>query len=272
MINNLHSIWTTTCQATGDIVLGWLLYFQRDLTLFGLAVLTAGLLLIVRRWASDQQALACMQQDNRRLVKRIRDARRSGERDSLLRYRKTRARVARMRMLAEVRLGLLSFVPLAALVSWGNARLPNLPCVAGESFDFVVYTPASAAGDVIHLVPSSDVEPAGGWVREVEIGQQDGRPRGFASWSLQASHTRADSQLTVRLKSRTIVHPLLIGQPRYAPPVISHDGEIQSVVRLQVFKPLGCLPGLMGLTPWLVGYLAQVVALFYGTKYLIGLC
>ena len=272
MINTLISLWRTVSHATGDAALGWLMTFPRDVTLFGLSVLTTGLLILLRKWASDQPALACLQRDNRRLAERIRDARQDGARESLARYRKTRARVTRMRMLVEARLGLLSFIPVALLLSWGAARLPYLPLLGNESFEFVVTTPVSAVGEIIHLVPNTDITAAEGWIREVGIREQDSRPRGWASWRLHARRARADSLLTVRLNSRSIEHPVLIGNPRSGPSLISHGGDLISQVRHRPYKPLGYVPGLFGLAPWLVGYMVTVVALFYGAKSVLGLC
>jgi hypothetical protein len=271
MIDFLHMTWTTACELLGDALLGWLLYLQRDLALLALAALTAGLLLLLRRCASDQQSLSRLQHDNRRLAQCIRDARRRGDRDALRRYRKTRFRVAHMRIAAEARLALISIVPLAGVVSWGAARLQYVPPHAGESLEFVVQTPASAAGELIHLVPNVDIKLKGGWIRELELVERAGRPRGRASWSVVPLRPRRPLRLTARLKFQTLEHPVLIGARWYAPPVLSHGGDLESLVRLEVYRPLGGLPGLAGLAPWMVAYVALVVGLFYGVKRLLRL-
>lgn len=270
MSDQLYRLWMIASVWTGDVLFGWLLYLPRDGALLALASFSAALMLLVRRFASDQRALGWMQQDSRQLVRLLRAARRGGRREAAQRYRGTRSRVAWMRIRAEARAALITLLPLAVLLSWGAARLRYLPPAVNERFELVVYTPASAVGEVTHLVPMDGLRAERGWVRRLEIGQQDGSPRGRAAWAIRVQEPVA-LRLTVRVGDRSVVHPVRVGQRRYGPSRLAHGGDVESVVGLPEYRPLGVVPGLAGLAPWLVGYVALLVAGFWAGKRLWGI-
>ena len=266
----MFSSWEAVCHAAGDALLGWLLALPRDASLIILAMSTAAMSLVLRWRLSDQHTLRCMRVDRRRLAQRIAAARRDDQQESLLRYRRISARILRKQALVETRLALLTFVPLSAIVTWAAARIHYWPPNPGEPIEFVLYTPASAVGTVVHLVPSEDLEAPTGWIREVESSQRHGSPRGRAVWSLKSREAQVSRRLEVRIRSRTLTHPVMIGFNRYPPPDVLHEDEFESRLTLTPYQPFGWFPGIAGLAPWLTAYLIAVLAAFYAAKVVLG--
>ncbi len=250
----MSDIWQDACRNLGDGLLGWLLWLPRDAALVLLAFLSVLLAIGLRRLVTDQPLLRRVRQDQRRLKQLIREARVSRDDPAQMRYRRTAGAVAVLRMRQELRALLVSLIPLAVLMTWASQRIHYLPPTPQEPVEFVALLPSSAVGAVTHLVPISGLQSQGGWVREIEPSRGPGSPRGTANWVLQATASNGPYLLTIRFRDRSLEHPLLIGQPRYAATRQIHGDDFETELRLREYRPFGVEMG-GWLPPWLLGYL-----------------
>ncbi len=254
----MSDLWQETCQRLGDVLLGWLLALPRNAALVLLAVLSVLLAIGLRRLVTDQSLLRRIRQDQRQLKQLIRAARANRDESARARYRRTAGAVAMLRIRQELRVLLVSLLPLAMLMSWAAQRIHYLPPAPHEPVELVAWFPSSAVGAVTHLVPLEGLRSQGGWVREIEPSRCAQGPRAAATWVVQAAGDDSPYPLTIRFREQTFEHPLLIGRRVYAAVRRSHGDDFETVLRLREYRPLGL--GTAGwLPPWLWSYL--VVAL-----------
>ncbi len=261
------SRWNEFCISVGDIVLRWLLHLPRDLTLLVLAGVTATILLLIRRFVANQHVLQCAVQDDRRLRHLVRRARRQGDRQRVQRYRQTRASVARKRLAAEVWPALLALMPLGIIVTWAADRLACYPPDSDAPIQLVVYTPVTDVGDVIHLVPHSDIQVRDGWIRAIELGERVSRRQGLASWDFCIPPPPDDVLLQLRLGAATIQHPLRVGHVTYAPPVKVHGADLITTISLTPYRPFGFVPDTAWLPGWSIAYFVLTAIFFFAGKH-----
>ncbi len=259
-------LWNDVCAVVGDATLSWLLCLPRDATLLLLAALTATFLLLLRRFVSNQPALRCAARDNRRLRRLIRRARRRGDRESVQRYRRTRAGVARIRLAAEIRPALLGLLPLSMIVTWAAAQLPYYPPASGSWIQLTAYTSVTEEGHVVHLVPHPSIQTREGWLRAVGLGERDGRRRGLVTWEVSCAPPPTEVQLQIRLGAETICHQLRVGHLTYTPPIQVHESDRVTHVQLASYRPFGWVPDTRWLPAWAVAYLVLTAAFFFLAK------
>ncbi len=251
----------------GDLLGGWILLLQRDLGLLVVAIVTALMLVGVRRWATDQGWLRRAQADAKRLKQLRREALARGDRAAANRHRTLAGRIGLMRLGGEGKPLLWAIVPVALLAVWAYERMPYLPPEPGAELAVHLVHPASAAGTLAHLVPEDGLaEPADGWVTAFVIDPIDPR-QAVASWRLRP---QADHDLIVVSERGRFAHPLPLTS-RNAPPVmLTHtpDMTIFSHLDLVERRLFGIVPGLPAvmLPAWLVGYLILTLAMVPVTK------
>jgi len=152
----------------------------------------------------------------------------------------------------------------AILATWCFARLEFHPPKAGESVDVVLYTPVSAIGEFVHLVPADGVE-ADGWIRTVEpdIPATNKPPaNGISVWKVRAAG--GTYPLVFRIGETTVTHEFRAGQTVYTEALRHHSDGYATQLRMREARFFGVVPGIpqIGLTPWLVAYLLIVCAAF----------
>jgi hypothetical protein len=221
-----------------DFIFGWLLRLPSDLTILALALLTGGVLTLVRKWTSNQELLARAAADNKRLAILIKEAKRAGNKEALARFRLTKAQVGMLKFKQEGKPLLVSLVPIALLATWALARLEFLPPQPGETISAVATAPVSAAGEVVYLVPAEMVKATDGWVKQFAVTGNEATAR----WQLQFASAEKAGQLIVRRAT---------------------GGAAQLKLELRERRLFGIVPGLprIGLPAWLVGYLLIVIPL-----------
>jgi uncharacterized membrane protein (DUF106 family) len=218
-----------------DFIFGWLLRLPSDLTIIVIAVLTGVTLTLVRKWTTNQDLLARAAADNQRLAILIKEAKRAGSKETVARYRLTKAQVGMLKFKQEGKPMLVSLLPIALLATWAFARLEFLPPQPGETVTAVAHAPLSAVGEIVHLVPIPGVTATDGWVKQLTVTGNDAS----ANWQL-----RFDS----------VVDPGQVVARRTA-------GAVQLELQLRERRLFGIVPGWsnIGLPAWLVGYLLIVI-------------
>jgi uncharacterized membrane protein (DUF106 family) len=259
-------LWNTLSLAFFDLLLGWLRALSPDVTVVAVAIGSAVFLALVRRWTTDQDLLGRVARDRRRLRELAREAKARGDREALWRHRAVRAAVGLKALRAEWRPLVVSVVPIAALATWGFARLGHHAPREGEAVEVTVYTPLSAVGDVAHIVPQEGISATpGGWVQEVVAAPEGaaGNSGGAARWSLQGEAREEPYVLEVRLGGRTYARELAIGPSPPSARRVEHEGdEVVTEIAMRPVDLWGLAPGIeaLYLPPWVVAYLVVVIA------------
>jgi uncharacterized membrane protein (DUF106 family) len=258
--------WKIAIVSIGDALLGWTLDLPRDAALLVIAAGTACVLVVLRRWFADQGLLRQSVVDSRRLAELMRTAKQQGDSEAKRRIRRRRALVAQVRMKQEVKPALLSLVPLVLLAFWMAARFEFLPPTPGDPVRFEAQLPVTEGAQIIHLVPISGLATDDGWVRTIDRQHLDDRSEVSACWTLRAVASDALYRLTVRAGDTTVEHPLLVGQPHYLRPNVTHPQGWETLVRLERYTPFGFVPQLGRLPAWLLAYLVLSITCFYVLK------
>ncbi len=243
---------------TMDVPLGWTLALPRSLTIVALSVLTAAILVGVRRIATDQDLLERCSRDKERLRILTKLARRSNDKEALGRYRTTGSMIAMVKARSEIKPLLVSLLPVALLATWAFQRVAYVPLRAGTDVVVTAYLPVSAEGRLMHLVPMEGVECPSGWVQQTRVVQQGGQAYSQAQWTLLAAPADRPYVLTFRYAGATYHKPVRVGQPIYEPPVQTYDDtEVLTIeTHMEECRLFGVIGGItwIGLPPWLAAY------------------
>ncbi len=254
-----------------DLVVGWLLLLPRDAAIVLVALSTALVLALARKFTTDQDLLHRCAADRKRLRELRRAARRACDRAALARLGATQGRVAVKAFAQEWKPMLVSLVPIALLATWCWQRLEYLPPRPGEPVSFTATFPISAAGQLAHLVPAEGLQAPQGWIRVLTVNTNTATAQ--ATWTLAG--TRGLHSITLRYDGHTYRHPLLLGEREYEVQLLAHAPPgIRTALGLPPARLFGLVPGLpaLGLAPWLVAYLLVTVVAYPGAKRLVQVC
>jgi uncharacterized membrane protein (DUF106 family) len=247
-----------------DRLLGWLLDWPTDVAIVAVAVATSLVLVVVRRFATDQDLLGRVANDKRWLKQLAADARRRGDDEAARRHRANRSLVT-LRSMPRLMRGealtlVVSLVPIVLVATWCFYRLEYHPSRVGDVIEVAVSTPLSAVGQVAHAVPQEGLSADSGWVRPVM--EDSVAAGGIATWTLRAAGPPAEYRLIFRVGDRSVEHPLIVGQRTYAAPRIDHGDALATEVRLREVKLFDRLSGLphLYLPAWMVAYLVIAIA------------
>jgi uncharacterized membrane protein (DUF106 family) len=222
----------------------------------GLGVLTAGVLLVLRRLATNQDLLRRCAQDRKCLRVLLRQDRRSGDGASARRHGALRRRVVLKAMSQEWRPVLAAIVPLAILGGWCFERLEYLPRPGDAPAKLTLWLPLSAQGQLVHVVPQEGLEATDGWVR-VAAAAAGGVPRCEASWELKGS---GSTTVLIRHGQSTYRRLVSLGQAAPAPVEVRHPDGAVSRLDATPYRPLGFIRPVLGLPAWLMWYLLVSLA------------
>jgi uncharacterized membrane protein (DUF106 family) len=283
--------WNAVSLGLFDLLLGWTLDLPRAVAVIVVALITALVLTLVRKVATNQDRLRRAAADLGLLKTHIRAARSASDRAAVSRHKLTRAQINLIKLKAEGKPLLVYLMPIALLATWAFQRLQFDSPRADETIQLTVYVPRSAEDDLLHLVPQPGLQAVNGWVQEVrrvdneltawdrfwakvtfsEVKQLD--PDMVAIWQLRADAASEPYPLIIRWKDQTIERSLHVGQRIYDQPVdvveTSSQEPITAEIRLHEVRLFG-IPGLGAWLPaWLVGYLLLTIPLFFGLKWML---
>ena len=266
-----------------DPVLGWILYLPRDVRLFLVALMTALILVYVRKWTTNQPWLKLADADQIRLDALIKDAKKQKDKEAVKRHQQTIAQIKLASLKYEGKPLLWAIIPILFLATWCFGRLGFVPPKDGETVVVKAYFPNTAIGRVGHVVPCQGIRAENGWVQAVDTDRPLEHPtrwqqvnawlsakmgmttplEGAAVWKLNAAARDVPYDLKMVVGGKVYEFPLLVGAKRYEPTMkVFTDGILQAVeVQLKPLKLFGIVDGMecVALPPWLAAYLLIAV-------------
>lgn len=289
-------VWNLLSVQLFDVLLGWLLLLPRSFAVLVVALVTAGLLTLIRTWTTNQDRLRRAAADMRRLKELHVAAKQAHDSEALARLKLTKGRISLLKLKAEGWPLLAIIIPLALLATWAFERLEFHPPRANEEIQVVAHLrsgrdPAlTAKDDLVHLVPQPGLRAKNGWVQSVHIETEppsrwdrfwakitfsqlkDPEPDVFAIWQLDGDARSDPYPLIFRWNERTIERELRIGQSQYSPAREQRPDEpVITEVRLREVRLFG-IPGLGPWLPaWLVGYLLVTIPFVFVLKRVLGI-
>ena len=252
--------WTDICTMILDPVLGGLRHWRPDVCMGLIALAVAVLGVAIRRFVAPQDLLRRAAADRKRLRALVRLARAQGNAADVWRYRHTRhmirARTRRGRWL-----GTFVWLGLVALgAGWCAARLTYHASSPGEPIEVRLIGPASAVGDVAHIVPM-DALASDGWIRKLRPTREvdahdDSLTEAAASWHLSGSMADHPYEVLFRHEEGTFRHALWIGTQGAIQPIVAQHPGWRTEVMVEPVRFLGPVGPvrLLGVPAWLIGY------------------
>ena len=249
-----------------DLLLDWLLYLPSDLAILLIALGTSAILTVLRLWTTDQDLLRRVAEDKRRLQKLSREAKSQGDKPAARRYRDNLALITRASLARSLRgeglTLLVSIVPIALLATWCFYRLEYHPPRAGDEVRVMLHAPVSATGQVMHLTPQPGLSASSGWVTRAAVPEaiapeSNNPPEAIATWRVKAEASEQHYPLAIRLRNRSLIQPLLVGQLHYSPAVVDHGERYVTEVQMRPVQFLNIVPGVpaLALPAWMTAYL-----------------
>lgn len=257
LLNGLTSLSLLIC----DPLLGWLLALPSDLTLFGVSLITAGLFTLFRALLVKQDRMRRANQDTRRLNQLLREAKQAKDKAAVQRYRNNKNVVGLLKLRLQGWFLLVALVVLGLLGIWAFIRLDLHAPKENEPVEIVLSASATADECIpAVLVPSEPLQLKSDAVQPL-VPSENGSKRREAVWTVSAPASPKPYLLTFRLGDKSCQRELLVGQRFYSEPILDHEDEIQTTLRLRQVKLFGILPGwnYILLPPWLVAYLVIAV-------------
>jgi uncharacterized membrane protein (DUF106 family) len=283
-----------------DPVLGWLLHLHRDVAMVMVASATAFVMVVVRKWVTDQNWLGRAHHDQARLDELVKIAKKAKDKEALARYKQTKNLIQMRSSKFELKPLLVVIVPVILLVTWCFGRFGFEPPRDGETVRVKLSVAKSDIGSLVHLAPVEGLSVKNGWVRTVEkdvvakpeaIWDQcnawlvdkvsrlfawmtrmppadpDALLEGAAIWEVAGKSRTSPYPLNIVMDGRNYEAKLLVGQKRYSPElVLFSDGKVQSVsLLMRTRRPFGFIGALDWLLcpPWLVAYMLIAMPLFF---------
>jgi len=263
--------------ALGDLLFGWLLYLPVVAAVAVLGILTSLLMLLVRRWTTNQDLLGRAHADKERLKVLMREAKAAKDKNAARRYRTTNGQIALKLMRAEGKPLLAVLAPLILIGTWGWCRLGYSPPQEDEPVQVELSLSASAIGSVAFLVPQRGIDAEQRYVVLVEEASGDVLA-GVARWTVSSKASPEAYTLVLNHGDRRFEHDLLIGQRTFAAELVMHEpGRAlpQSYVRMRVPRIAGMIPGLYPddwrgygafFPSWVITYVLFVLPFYLITK------
>jgi hypothetical protein len=188
--------------------------------LIALAAMTSLLVVIIRKYTTNQDWLRRAHEDRRRLTQLTKAARRQMAAEMVsydpplragakARYRDARARHRTTASLIKTRAArhellplLLSVVPIALLATWAFARVAFEPPKVGEEIEVRLYAPPAAIGQLAYIVPQAGIDSPL-WVQSIH--PDSPAPR-TGAWDVAGAHLRSLGRAGYNFAVRQLAH------------------------------------------------------------------
>jgi len=252
-----------------DPLLGWLLYLPTDVILFVVGIGTSCILTGVRLFTTDQEFLRWCDHDKKRLKERMKEAKKKGDKEELLRCKNLKTLIALRSLKQELLPLLAALVPIALLGTWCFNRLGFHPPRPGEPVEVIAYFPVSKAGGVVHIVPEKGVAAEEGWIKEIVPVTEEGPPYSEARWKLRFEPRAEPYTLRIHYGKKIYEKEITMGGRTYSPSVTFYDDALTCVETvMKEVKLFGVVPGIPAIwfPPWLVAYLLIAVPFVFVVK------
>lgn len=259
-----------------DFLLGWMFFLPTWLQVVIVAISTSAILTFTRPLTTNQDLLLRCKKDKKRLGELIRQAKKTKDKEAILRYRKSIAGIGMKTMKAEFKPLLLAIIPLAALGTWCFERLGYVPPQVGNVQEVRMYVSPSVIGRTAHLVPQKGIDVAGNaWIQKVvedPSKEPSGEGFGVAVWKIKAVRSDTPYNLDLRCGDETVTKQLIVDGKRYAPAVMAGcDVPIKRIeLVMEPYKPFGIIPGVPYVLPqpWIVAYLLLTIPFVFTLRWL----
>lgn len=253
-----------------DPILGPVLRISPDAALLAASLGSALILILVRKWTTDQARLRQVKLDKAVLRRRIGQARREGDRSGLKRLKTVRSMVAMVALKAEGKPLAIAIVPVIFLATWCFLRLEFHPPEVNQPVTVAAYVPVSAAGEVMHLMPDP-ARQTDGLISLITAVTDQGPPYGKAVWTTRAVEAGDRGELIFVYQTHRLSHPWSAGGLDAPPTVVEHPDGIVTEIQLRPFQPFGIIPGFpsLMLSPWIIAYILIVVPAVFLLKPLL---
>ena len=190
---------------------------------------------------------------------------------------------------------LWALIPILLIATWAFCRLGNVAPAADTPVTVKFYVPAAAIGQVMHMLPQEGLTSEGGWITEVvrdtypeSHGWWDEfnhsrmikwgmlpPPEGVAIWQISGAAQKEPYKMQFIYKGETYDMDIQIGEKTYSTTLKMYPvgGPVQaSEIVLAEYKMFGLIPGFpmaFHMPPWMVAYLAIVMALYPMNKHVL---
>jgi hypothetical protein len=225
-----------------DWVLGWTSYLGSVGAVTAVGILSGVVIILIQKYGSNQDLLGRCREDLKELKRRLKEAKKSGDKEALERFSGLSRRIGGKYMGSSL-LPALWTVPLITVVGlWTGARLAFQPVRPGDVLEVVAHFEDGAAG-FAHVIAGGPISVEGPAIAAVEV-PKDGRGR-QSLWKVRASG-EGDASVLVRHADRsyTVAVPVMERGGRPPEPVLVFNEETPLQDQLQAVE-LRLRPGMV---------------------------
>lgn len=252
-----------------DWGLGWVSFLGPVGAVAAVGLISGVAIILIQKYASDQELLGRCREDLRELKRRLREAKRAGNREEQGRLSALIRRIGG-KYVGRSLLPALWTVPLITVVGlWTGSRLAYVPIRPGDMIEVIAHFEDGASG-FAHLLTKGGLRVEGGAIAAVEA-PKEARGR-QARWKVRADH-EGEASLLVRFSDRSheVAVPVVRGGGRAPAPVKIFNEQTDAQDQLQAVE-LRLRPAM---TPawwnvwldWAGLYLLAAVACALGLRY-----
>ncbi|QDU94827.1 hypothetical protein [Lignipirellula cremea] len=251
----MEPLWNAAVRL-GDLLLGWTLLLCPEAGLIAAALLSAIAAAGIRWAATPQNWLHRAADDRRSLRRQVREAKRQGDSDRLLRLRKSLGQIAWRRAAVEGAPTLLLLPVLGTLAIWASARTAFEPIQAEQETTVTLHSPLAYELQLAHLQPD-DAFTADGWIRQLRYAPDSLPPACSAQWQVRWRHPT--DALHFRYPGGQLDHPLPQTAGLYPAPRLVHADGWESQLDLAPMRFFHIVPAAWSrfawAPPWLIVYI-----------------